>query len=569
MAKWLSRLYNLHHYPGILERRQAIAAYVLITAGLPIVFLSSVLDPNFYRFDPWSYVSIAAMALLIVLWFVARQGYLRIVRIVLLGMLYLVTAFYPLVGTTVITSALLQHVMLIGAAILAQERGVLLGLAACLVGDIVIWVHLSPTEPPDKLIGAMTAIVAFSILTGVLSYMLAQGWRRGLAYAGEQVIAQRLRMAELNAEITQRIFRRMNLATLLDEAVELVRDRFDKIYHAQIFLVDAETQQQAVLRASTGPVGRELLRRHHMLPVGSQSVIGQATLRSQPVLVSDTSRDPIHRRNDLLPDTRAELALPLVSQDRIIGALDVQSTEPDAFTPDDVAMLQALANLIALAIDNARLFDEQHAAITENERLVALSKNQLAEIEALNRRLTGQAWGSFLREQDLAPALTVEFDSGAMTPNAAWTPSLTRATEQGTVIDERADGRRVLAVPISVRGQVIGAMEFELDDGAPATGDMVLPPEMQTALAQGVAERLALAVENARLYEDARRLARRETVINEISAQLQAASGIEHALAAAAQGLQTALKAPRVAIRLGAPPATPDGSPSNGQEAQA
>ncbi len=168
---------------------------------------------------------------------------------------------------------------------------------------------------------------------------------------------RRAKQLEAVAEVSRAVSSLLDLDELLNTTVELIRDAFG-YYHAQVFLVDDENYA-AWLRASTGEVGRILLERKHHLIVGSQSVIGQVTATGKPVVARDTDRDAVHRRNELLPDTRAECAVPLRIGTRIIGALDVQSTEPDVFDEEDIAILQTLADQLAVAIENARAYQQQ------------------------------------------------------------------------------------------------------------------------------------------------------------------------------------------------------------------
>jgi hypothetical protein len=147
-----------------------------------------------------------------------------------------------------------------------------------------------------------------------------------------------------------------------------------------------------------------------------------------------------------------------------MGALDVQSLQRNPFSSDDIGILQALANQIAIAIENASLLTEQQRAVEENQRLAEQSQHQLAQIQELNRQLTREAWTTFVGNQDLSPALTVDFASGTMTPNAEWTPGLAEAI-RGHVTAPEGEAAAGIAVPLIVRGQVIGAMEFELEDG--------------------------------------------------------------------------------------------------------
>jgi GAF domain-containing protein/CheY-like chemotaxis protein len=166
--------------------------------------------------------------------------------------------------------------------------------------------------------------------------------------------------------------------TLLPSVVELIRDHFD-YYHAQVFLVNP-TGHWAILEASAGEVGQLLLQRGHALEVGGTSVIGQATASGAPVIAFDTDEDALHFKNDLLPDTRSEMAIPLKLGAQVVGALDVQSAEPNAFTQDDVQVLSTLADQLTTAIQNARLYEEQRRTAEKLREVDQLKSQFLANM---------------------------------------------------------------------------------------------------------------------------------------------------------------------------------------------
>ncbi len=353
---------------------------------------------------------------------------------------------------------------------------------------------------------------------------------------------RRLRLIETTNAVSSRIFSRLELETLLNETVEIIREQFDPIYHAQVFLVDA-TGNTAVLRASTGEIGRQLMQRHHHLGVGSQSVIGQVTLQNTYVMASDTSSDPVHRRNELLPDTRTELALPLCVRDEVIGALDLQSRIPNAFTVADIEILQTLADQIAIAIENARLIDQAQAAAAENLRLLQQEQTSRQEIERLNQELVGRAWQRFLREQSQQPNLTVELDSGAVANSVEQTSSMIQAKQTGElVIQPYADGQRV-AVPINVRGATLGVIEFDIESAEP------ISQSLRAALVT-ISERLGIVAENTRLFETAQAAVNYQEQLNQISAGLQGITEVDELLSTVLRTLGKTMGAQTGYVRL-------------------
>ncbi|MDQ7030463.1 MAG: ATP-binding protein [Ardenticatenia bacterium] len=212
-------------------------------------------------------------------------------------------------------------------------------------------------------------------LVAAVAQEMTQALEAAHLFALEQ---RRARQLEAAAQVSRAASSLLDLDELLNRVVELIRDAFG-FYHVQVFLVDEENYA-AWLRASTGETGRMLLERQHHLIVGSHSVIGQVTATGKPVVARDTDQDHVHRRNELLPDTRAECAVPLRVGTRIIGALDVQSTEPDVFDEEDIAVLQTLADQLAVAIENARAYQQQRETAERLRELDQLKTQFLANM---------------------------------------------------------------------------------------------------------------------------------------------------------------------------------------------
>lgn len=343
----------------------------------------------------------------------------------------------------------------------------------------------------------------------------------------ERRVVERTRNLEITLEIGRVLTSIHDLDTLLEEVVNLINDRFGTIYHVQIFLVDSRTNR-ANLRASTGTAGRRLLQRGHYLEVGSQSVIGSVTLSGHAVVALDTSSNPIHRRNEFLPDTRAEMALPLRSGDRVIGALDLQSTLPDAFSEQDVELFQGMADQITIAIENAMLFAE--------------SNTRLQEIERLNRSLTRAGWRDVELRRGQAALRAV---AGLATGGSDWTDLQREAMRTGQVAEHHDGDVVVFAVPVMLRDEVLGAVEWQVPKARYTQAVRHTAEELTT--------RLALTAENLRLSEQSRQTAQREFWVNQISSKLVGTTDIDQILQTAVHELGLVLRVPQAAIQLFAP----------------
>ena len=208
----------------------------------------------------------------------------------------------------------------------------------------------------------------------------------GLYRSLEQKVEERTRQIRTAAEVAQRATSSTNLDELLNRTVELIVEQFG-FYHAAIYLVD-RAGKYAALRSACSPAAHALLESGYQLEIGSTSIIGWVSANNQPRIASDITEDPIHMENKLLPETRSEAGVPISIGGTVLGALDVQSTQPGAFGPDTIVMLQTLASQIAVAIHNATLTELVQVNIHELERLyrsssqisAAPSENELAQV---------------------------------------------------------------------------------------------------------------------------------------------------------------------------------------------
>jgi signal transduction histidine kinase/CheY-like chemotaxis protein len=180
------------------------------------------------------------------------------------------------------------------------------------------------------------------------------------------------------AEIGRLVTSTLDLNTIFSRTVNLVSERFG-YYHAAIFVIE-ETGFNAILREATGAVGAEMQARAHSLPINNKSVVGKVTLTGEPVIVNDTRQASTFKSNPLLPDTLAEAGIPLRVGNRIIGALDIQSTLVDAFTQDDLSVLQILSDQVAIAIDNARSYELSQQAVKEMREIDQIKTQFLANM---------------------------------------------------------------------------------------------------------------------------------------------------------------------------------------------
>jgi len=194
----------------------------------------------------------------------------------------------------------------------------------------------------------------------------------------EEAIRRRNEYLAVSAEIGKLVTSTLDLNSIFARTVNLINERFH-FYHAGIFIVE-ETGFNAVLQEATGEAGEEMKERKHTLKVNEKSIVGKVTLDGQAVIVNDVMENPLHKLNPLLPETRAEAAIPLRIGNRIIGAIDIQAKTVGAFTEDEIAVLQTLADQVAVAIDNARSFKLSQEAVMEMREIDRLKSQFLANM---------------------------------------------------------------------------------------------------------------------------------------------------------------------------------------------
>ena len=334
--------------------------------------------------------------------------------------------------------------------------------------------------------------------------------------------SQRLRVA---AEIAKDATSSKNLSELLERAGQLIQDRFG-FYHTGLFIIDSN-KEFAVLTASPTDAGKQMIANGHKLRVGYTGIVGRVASTGESRVVLDTSQDSTHEHNPLFPNTRSEMALPLRVENEVIGVLDVQSDRPQAFTEDDVAVIQILADQLAAAIERTRLLQQ-------------LEQN-LKDLEKAYGQTTRESWKS-IAESSLISNFGYQFDNVRIQPLND-VPALGQKAIQGGIKVNQTDESKQesVAIPIKLRGQSIGAVTVKLKEGHKQT--------TINTIEQAV-ERLAGALESARLFEEARQRAEREQAISHVTSAISSESEFDSILRTAVEEIGKSLGDSEVSIRI-------------------
>jgi sensor domain CHASE-containing protein/GAF domain-containing protein len=294
------------------------------------------------------------------------------------------------------------------------------------------------------------------------------------------------------SEINKTISGYLNPENFLPEVANLIQNRLD-LYYVGIFLLD-QNKEYAVLSAGTGEAGSQMLSSGHRLAVGGVSMIGWSTATQQPRIALDVGKEAIRFSNPLLPNTRSELAIPIVSRNVTIGALSLQSEKESAFNENDIVAFQSMADSLAVALENATLFQE--------------ARSNLKEIQGLNRIYLQRSWGRTVETQG---TLEYKFEEKRKKPINL---------EYDTIV-----------IPLLLRDQPLGELTLEVEKGS-------LSPEDQFVISS-IADQTAQALENVRLLEESQQRAAREETINDLVLKFSGAGTIDEIMKIAVQEIGT------------------------------
>ncbi|MFZ5857288.1 MAG: GAF domain-containing protein [Chloroflexota bacterium] len=380
----------------------------------------------------------------------------------------------------------------------------------------------------------------------------------------EQRVADRTKALANVAEISTIASNIQNEDEMLATVVHLVQRRFD-LYHAHVFTYNEENGELQIV-ACGYKEGDEHEGTHETATIPldqEQSLVARAGRTKKPVIVNDVRSDPSWLPNPLLPDTAAELAVPLLAGDRLIGILDVQSDRVGAFTESDADIQMTLSAQIAVASQNIRQFKNSQKIANDLSVVanVGIATSTIAEIGHLLQEVVDLSKKSFNLYHAHIYLLneagdTLDLTAGAgevgrkMVREERHIPlnsekslvARSARTREGVVVNDVSANpdflphpllphtRAEMAVPMIVAGNVIGVLDVQSETANHFTS---IDVDITTTLAS----QIAVALQNARSFVETRRRAERETLLNAISQKIQSTTTIESALQTAAREL--------------------------------
>lgn len=314
----------------------------------------------------------------------------------------------------------------------------------------------------------------------------------------EQQVNERTKQLRATNDVARAAASSLDPDELLTRVVNLFPEQFG-YYYAAIYLLDS-SEKWAELQHATGEAGKVLKQNHHRLEVAGKNMVGSA-IRERNARIAQIAADEKQRfENPLLPYTRSEISLPLMVGNRVLGALNVQSTRESDFGPDVIETMTNMASQVAIALENARLFQEAQLVIKE--------------MQAVQQQYLLEGWRDFTSEHR-----EIEYAVG----------------------DESRENTHSVDVSISLRDQVLGQITLE--------GKEEWTPDQQT-LVDAIAKQAAVALENARLVSESRQVAVRERMLAEINSKVWSAATIDGILQTVVKELGRRLDASQAIIEL-------------------
>jgi len=447
----------------------------------------------------------------------------------------------------------------------------------------IIAIGLNSSEPVNWL----AIVILFVVAT--ISWLSARSLTRILADLQainrelDQRVAERTRdlqrrsiQLQTSAEVARDATATLDVEKLLDGTVRLISERFG-FYHAAVFLVD-EAGEYAVMRATSSPGGKRMLERGHKQAIGKEGIVGHVISTGEPLVMLDMGDEAANLLNPDLSETRSAIALPLTSRDRIIGALDVQSKHETIFTTEDVATLQTMADQLANAIESARLYKEEQRHVEELTALhnidVAITStlkldevlqiiyeqvSDLIEVETFHIALYNQElsvlecsfaveWGE--RLQSLTLKCDLEAGGYVADVMRSKTPVREHNLDPAGVAEGSIENRIVsetthsmMMIPLVVRERSIGIiMAQSPQPGAFEQDDL--------RLFSDIAHQAAIAITNARLYEESERRLNEARLIQEVMMAAASTLDFDQVLERAVKALHRALGLDRLGFLL-------------------
>jgi hypothetical protein len=544
-ASPLQRIFSVEQYPSSADRNRArlvygltvfiVAIYTVYALTLPqwtvgnetVSLWSATLQTRFSNPVSWLFLGLYVLGFGTII--ATRLGALELGAWGVAAIWYvsgILLSIYVQEGLEEIGLAFGQFLLI--TSLTKRERGL---YVATILSIFTLIAAYFVREQSDALTDV--GFMAFNIVaTAVVLYAFLRYFRSSLTTSVSEAVSERVHADNIISQATLLLETRPPSGQFMYDVSKTITQQFDHLRRARIYLLEPELLH-VYLAADSDHA--------EAIP---QSVAQETHEESAPTVNQVIRRgEPAFARQNL---EASEWMLPLRLGSVTFGVLALTGSGRWLNNENVQDALKSFTGNLGMAIDNVLQFDRAEQRQKENRDLIEQANTAVRTVEQLNQRLTRNLWAEYSAGLDENISLDMNFENTSISENPAWTDTLNDAMTSVDVVQAINENAQVIAVPLQIRGEVIGAMEFELD-----TTQALSREDME--MLQEVAERFGMTAENTRLLLDSQRQAQREALVNQISLKLQSASNVNMALTEAARGIRTALKADRVSIRLGKP----------------
>jgi GAF domain-containing protein/HAMP domain-containing protein len=345
--------------------------------------------------------------------------------------------------------------------------------------------------------------------------------------ASEAKVSQRLQdnLAQLHAsnQVAQVVASILDPNEITERVVNLIQEAFN-LYYVGLFTPDV-LEEWAVLRTGTGEAGQRMLARSHRIKIG-EGMIGWSIANGKPRVAQVAGEDDLRLATEELPETRSEAAIPLRSRGQVMGALTVQDRRPKIFDEQFISILQNMADQVAIALDNARLFAESQEALEASRRAYS--------------EISREAWAEFLEvQEDLNYIATPQVETRMQASD--WMPEMVETYSVGKITQH---GKDTLHIPIVLRDQTLGVVRLRKREDA---GDW---SDEEIQLMDTIVDQLETALETARLYSNTQIQAERERLTHEVTDKLHRSHDMDTLMKTLLSEISEALGASSAFVQL-------------------
>jgi len=549
--------------------------------------------------------SIAVAAVLILLHILIQMGKISAASVVFIGTLFILFTYlnYRSAGE-VRPLLLLTALVVVITGLLMGSRGVaMVSIFMALQNAVIVYmrtngmISVQENNPPllQNIIVISAGYLSIALLLRLAMKRLEDSLKqvrereeelssknqelRLLSAQLEKRVAERTQALTASSEISRRLSSILDRRQLAVEVVEQLKAAFH-YYHAHIYLMD-NTGDQLVMTGGTGEVGKTLLSNSHKISRG-KGLVGRAAASKSVVWAADTSKEPAWLPNPLLPETRSEIAAPILAGDEVLGVLDVQNNIVNSLTEQDATLLRSIADQVSVALKNiaateaiARRADELQKVAKVGAGTSTLLENEnemFAQIARLTQREFGYEHVHIFTFHEKSQMLEIKacswpegkeqqgehLDARIHVSQEQFPAAFAARTHQPVIMNNapRNPGWQPdpllpqtvseMAIPLLAGGILVGVLDLKSNQ------PNAFSPEdasIQTILAT----QIAVGIQNVRAFQKTRQQARQEALLGSINQKIQSCATVEDALKVTSRELGRALGSEYVSLRLGKP----------------